>query len=359
MLWLAAPAQSLTEKGLNAERKGLDELAENYYRQAADTGLAARLRLGMLLERQERYAEAAQMLARADSGAEAMCHLALCLMETGDPPAARSAAERCLEQAPDGERALRSSAMATMALALCADGNFTNAAHWAGEAQKTDPSSARALNAAGIVQFRQGHDAEAIRLFRQATAKEPKNVDAYFNLGTMYCYRNNYESAIGTLRKGLQVERRSVKLLYCLGWAFMLKGDSEAAVECLESVTGIDSTHVNAYNRLGDIYFERGEHNRALAQYRHAAHFGPRLPEAWRLMGRTYVAMGENQKALRHYQKAVEADPQDAETYFQMALLYGKQKNNTRETANYRRAARLGHKAAQQWCTRKGLAWNK
>ena len=74
MATLCAVGQGSLEKGLNADRKGLDDLAESYYRQAVDTSAAARLHLGLLLERQEHFDEAARWLAKADSSAEAITH---------------------------------------------------------------------------------------------------------------------------------------------------------------------------------------------------------------------------------------------------------------------------------------------
>ena len=52
MLLAAAPAaaQGLLAKGSGAEQKGLTDLAEDYYRQAADTSATARLRMGILQE---------------------------------------------------------------------------------------------------------------------------------------------------------------------------------------------------------------------------------------------------------------------------------------------------------------------
>ena len=63
-LCLGATAQGLLDKGISAEAKGLDDLAEGYYREAADTSIAARLRLGLLLERHEHYREAISWLSQ-------------------------------------------------------------------------------------------------------------------------------------------------------------------------------------------------------------------------------------------------------------------------------------------------------
>ena len=249
-----ALAQGSLEKGINAASKGLDDLAENYFREAVDTNAQARLQLGMLLERKEHFGEASQWLVNADSSATAMTHLAACQAEQREWEDAKRSAEKAIELAAPADSALRASAMATLAWVYCIDENYTNALSWIHRAQEQDPTSARVLNVMGVIQFYKGNDNEATQTFRKAISTDPKNTDAYFNLGTMYCYRNHYDLAINTLKKGLKVERKSIKLIYCLGWAYLLKGEKDNAIECLETVIRYDSSYVNAYNRLGDTY---------------------------------------------------------------------------------------------------------
>jgi tetratricopeptide (TPR) repeat protein len=236
MLTLGATAQGSLEKGLNADSKGLNDLAVGYYREAVDTNAQARLHLGLLLQRMEHFAEAAHWLGKADSSATAMCHLAECLCEQRDWEGAKKAAEKAIELSAPADSALRASAMASLAMVYCVDESYTNASTWAHKAQAEDPKSARALNVTGIIYFYKGNDNEATQTFRKAIQSDPKNIDAYFNLGTMYCYRNSYDMAINTLKKGLKLERNSIKLIYCLGWAYLLKGEKENAIECLETV---------------------------------------------------------------------------------------------------------------------------
>ena len=203
MLSFAAVGQGALERGVGAEGKGLDDLAESYYRQAADTNREAALRLGMLLERRERYLEAGSWLARGDSGAVAMAHIARCHTELGRWSDAKQAAEKAVELADESDKEVRSSAMASLALTYAAEESYTNALSWAHKAVEADPQSARALNATGIILFRRGDDNGAIQQFRKALQKDPQNTDAVFNLGTLYCYRGNHDLAISTLRKGL------------------------------------------------------------------------------------------------------------------------------------------------------------
>ena len=350
-------AQSLVDRGKNAERQGLYDLAEKYYRQSVDSSHEARVLLGILLERKEHFSEASHWLASGDSGALALTHLAICQAELYRWAEARHTAQCAIEATDTGAHTLRADAMATLALTYCHDENYTNALLWAHRALNENPHSARAHNVVGIIEFRKGNENEAIRSFKEALKVDSRNIDAHFNLGAVYCYRNRYELAISTLKSGLKVERNSVKLIYCLGWAYLLKGENEHAVECLESVVRYDSNYVDAYNRLGDIRYEQGDFNQAIAHYRKATQVAPYHSEGYRLLGRAYLAKGQTNKALRNYQKAIEINNKDSEAYYQLALLYSQQKQSKKELANYKRAAKLGHREAQKWCVKKGVEY--
>ncbi|MCR5822180.1 MAG: tetratricopeptide repeat protein, partial [Bacteroidales bacterium] len=341
----------------NAVQKGLTDLAEGYFVEAGSTAysLAANYQLGLIMEGRERFVEAALLFAAADSSASAMAHLAACRVETSDWDEAKTAAEKAVELGGDPD--VEASAMATLALYYCHMKNYTNAAHWAKQATAKAPNSPRPWNVAGIVSYSKGNDSEAISHFRKALQVDPDNRDAYFNLGTMYCLRNNYESAVNTLRKGLQRHRQSLKLYHCLGWAYTLRGDKQKAIQCYQTVIELDSHYVDAYNRIGDIYFSQGDYERAISMYRQATRVAPRSAEGYKLMGHAYAEKGDYPAAIRNYQRATEMDKNDSQTYLLIADLYSKQGNQKREQANYKRAAKLGNTEAQAWCVKRGIKW--
>ena len=126
-------AAGLHAKGLNAERLGLTELAERYYRRALEapggdeSGLTQQ-QLGILLEQKEYYADAAAMLSRSGT-ATAMAHQAFCLIQLHLLDSAWHCAERALEA--DTASAL---AMTMMAYVETERDHHINAIAWANRA---------------------------------------------------------------------------------------------------------------------------------------------------------------------------------------------------------------------------------
>lgn len=180
----APTADGLVEKGLNAERLGLTELAEGYYRKASGHPTAD-LRLGILLEQKEYYEEATVLLVPGRD-AESQAHAALCLVQRHMPDSASHCAQRAIEQ--DTASVL---AMTVMAYVESHRDRHIDAIAWASRALKAGPDNARAHNMMGYVQYRKGNDAEAMRRFKQAIKLDSTLADAYFNLGTMYIQKNS------------------------------------------------------------------------------------------------------------------------------------------------------------------------
>ena len=143
-------AAGLREKGLNAERLGLTELAERYYRRALETpegdasGLTQQY-LGILLEQKEYYADAVELLNKCGT-AEALAHQSFCLLQMHQIDSAWHCAARAIET--DTASAL---AMTMMAYAETERDQHINAIAWANRALKADPKYARGENVMGYI----------------------------------------------------------------------------------------------------------------------------------------------------------------------------------------------------------------
>ena len=254
----------LTEKGLNAERLGLMELAENYYRRALTAGAdgAAALRLGVLLEQKEYYEEATALLVQG-SDAESQAHAAQCLVQRNMLDSALHCAERAIEQ--DTSSAL---AMTVMAYVESHRDHHINAIAWANRALKARAGYARGENMMGYVQYRKGNDAEAMRRFKQAVKLDSTLAEAYYNLGTLYCLRNSPMSAIKLLKEGIRRNPRNIRLYTALAQAYRQSGDAPKAMECYNQILEYDSVHTPTINRIGTLYCSQGHYERAIAFHR-------------------------------------------------------------------------------------------
>ena len=296
-------AAGLIERGQNAERLGLTELAERYYRRALQapegdaTGLAQQ-RLGILLEQKEYYPEAIGLLNQSNT-AEALAHQAYCLLQIHQIDSAAHCAARAIER--DTASAL---AMTMMAYVETERDHHINAIAWANRALKANPKSAQGENVMGYIQFRKGNHTEAMRHFKKAIQMDSTMANAYYNLGTLYCMRNSQDMAIKLLKQGLRRNPRNIRLFTALAYAYRMRGD------------------------------------------------------AYKYIGKAYTEWGKYDKAIQSFIRSTNISTTDPETYMYLAELYGKQKKGERKQQSaYKKAARLGEKEAQAWLVKRGIAW--
>ena len=180
-------ASDAFRKALDDHRAGrLDQAAAGYAAiVAADPDhLPAATNLAVLLYDQSRFADAVPLLETAlrldPALTEARYILALCLMRTGRPDAARDAFARAASDAPDDPRPLTGLA----ALALAA-GDFSGALERAEQALVRDAANADALNLKGAALKESGDFAAARDQFERALEVDPDHAEARANRGAI------------------------------------------------------------------------------------------------------------------------------------------------------------------------------
>ena len=247
---------ALTARALKAERQGLTELAEGYYRRAlsapgGDTATVAALHLGLLLEQKEYYTQALGLLNRCPM-AEGLAHQAYCLLQLNLVDSAAHCAARAVEQDSASPTAL-----SMMAYAESERDHHINAIAWANRALAADPRSALGENVMGYVQYRKGNHSEAMRHFKKAIKLDSTMSNAYFNLGMLYCLRNSHDMAIKLLKEGLRRTPRNIRLYTALAHAYRERGDLPKALQCYNQILEYDSLHTPTLNRIGTLYCHR------------------------------------------------------------------------------------------------------
>ena len=350
-------AAQLREKGINAEKIGLPELAERYYRRALEsaegdpTGETHRL-LGILMEQKE-YFDEAIMLLNQNNTSEALAHQAYCLLQLHDLDSASHCAQRAIEM--DTASAL---AKTMMAYVETERDQHINAIAWANRALRSDPKFARGENVMGYIQYRKGNHTEAMRHFKKAIQLDSTLADAYYNLGTLYCMRNSQEMAIKLLKQGLRRNPRNIRLYTALAYAYRMRGDNTKALACYKQILEYDSLHTPTLNRIGTVYCGEGHYEEAIAYHKRALNIRPNDAVAYKYIGKAYIDWGKYDKAIQSFIRSTDLCKTDPETYMYLAELYGKQKKGERKQQTaYKKAARLGNKDAQTWLVKHGISW--
>lgn len=118
------------------------------------------------------------------------------------------------------------------------------------------------LNLAAI--YHQAHEpSRALKLLREASARQPADADLKESLGVLYMETGNFRDAEHCWRHVLDEQPMRSSALSHLGLVYWTRGESERAQKLLER--SIESPDVSpfAYQRLLDFHLERGALDRA------------------------------------------------------------------------------------------------
>jgi tetratricopeptide (TPR) repeat protein len=120
-------------------------------------------------------------------------------------------------------------------------------------------------------------DSATIPAYQKLIALNPKDVEAYYNMGKAYTYKEpkDYQQALRCWQKAVELSPKEAKVYEEMGrvYFFTLK-DYLETVRCYEKVIEIDPTHAQAYFMIGNAYDKQGDKSKQTEYYQKAARLG-------------------------------------------------------------------------------------
>ena len=118
-------------------------------------------------------------------------------------------------------------------------------------------------------------DEAAERLFRQVTARDPLNAEAWHVLATIACRAGRAEEGLSLAERAHGLSRRDPQYLNTLGIASAELGRLDEAVQWLRRALKQRPDYVDAHYNLGKALAKRGELDEAERELRRAAALAP------------------------------------------------------------------------------------
>jgi tetratricopeptide (TPR) repeat protein len=225
------------------------------------------------------------------------------------------------------------------------------------ERANVDVSAAKAL---GRLYMADTDIDKAIVAFRQATALDPEDVQAYLHLAEAYMAKaeltheqTDFKKVIESYRQALILAPRDSDVLDKMVQAYLILGDQYFEREMVDEVVAaakklIDFNPDNwqAYWKLANIYRIVGQKNEEASTYAQVVGRWPFLAEAHLRLGQAYEAQGEIEAAVSEYEQAVTLAPTVAKAYIRLGRLYRAQNQLDISIAWYQAATQNNLKAA-------------
>jgi len=153
---------------------------------------------------------------------------------------------------------------------------------------------------------------------------EDKSYLDYFILGSTYYSQNEYDKAIEAYQNAIGLNPKDDDAYNNIGVVYGKKGEYAKAIDACQKAIELNPKSDNAYNNLGNTYGYKKEYDEAIEAYKKAIELNPKNASAYYNVGIAYGRKEEYVKAMEAYQKAIELNPQNTSAYinlFEMQII--------------------------------------
>src|SRR3569832_3824 len=160
---------------------------------------------------------------------------------------------------------------------------------------------------------------EARGLYEGICARDPRDAESWFMLGTVCGRMGDIAAAEHALRKALAITPDFAQARLNLGHALELQGRYAEAEDCYHRAAALKSDLADAHESLGRMFEQRGEWGGAREQYEFARRLHPAEPTPYLALGRLAQRSGGFAEAIHWFEQALRIDAHHAEGYYLLA----------------------------------------
>jgi tetratricopeptide (TPR) repeat protein len=154
------------------------------------------------------------------------------------------------------------------------------------EAIRVRSSRSIGYYAIGRVLLREEQPEQALNWFRQASEKEPKNLNNLLVYANLLRDTGQFEFAFFEYEKAVNGWPASWYPYYHVSWAYLLDGQPDLAFQAIEKAIELNPDNIGTHLRAGEIYEAFGEVDLALAAYQAVLAIDPEYAVALRAVER-------------------------------------------------------------------------
>lgn len=167
-----------------------------------------------------------------------------------------------------------------------------------GNCSRTRVESINRMNE-GVVLAAQKQYVQAAEKLESATAVDPTNDQAFWNLAIVHMEMHKFERARDDLQRAIDVNPDIAGYHEKLGTVLMELEDWEGAQRSFTQAIELDEGLFKAHYKLAQVHERLDNPQEALSEYTLAVQTGPRFIEGYRSLGRLYADLGYLEEAVQ------------------------------------------------------------
>jgi tetratricopeptide (TPR) repeat protein/peroxiredoxin len=173
--------------------------------------------------------------------------------------------------------------------------------------------------------FQHGFLDQAAQSFQQVIATRPDDVDAYYNLGTLYLRRNSLQEAQQYLEQTVKLRPNYPEAWNNLGMIAAQQGNSDEAVRNFRQSLQLRPSYATALLNLGNVYRRQGNLDEAETLLKRAFDSEPRNPEVNYGLGMLYARRDQTDRAAEYLESAITLRPDYADALNNLGVVFVQQ----------------------------------
>ena len=158
----------------------------------------------------------------------------------------------------------------------------------------------------------------ALEQYKDIYGKDPKSVDALFNIGWIYNEQKKFDTAARWLKKAADLDAQNARVQSELGFAYAKLNNPAAAVEAYTKATEIKADSPAAWVALGDVNYELKKDSKAAsAAYLKAVELGNASSATYYRLGWCFNDLNQFDKAAPQLKQAAALEPKSAAVWLE------------------------------------------
>ncbi len=195
---------------------------------------------------------------------------------------------------------------------------------------------------AGVEYAQMRRYVDAIKELERATAVDPTNDQAFFNLAIVHMEQREFSAAKEALQGAVAANAQAAGYHEKLGSVLMELKDWKGAQSSLTQALTLDASLFKAHYRLGRVAEELDDQQTALYQYTDAIKKGPRFLPAYSSLGRLYADLRYSDKAGQVLREALEValpgTEEEANVHHLLGTVYQQERKYDDAIAEFQKA---------------------
>lgn len=148
---------------------------------------------------------------------------------------------------------------------------------------------------------------ESIKALQHAADLNPKQTDAYLNMGVFYDEMNNFEASVKNLRQAIALDTMPDGAYYNLGNSYAHIGNYSEAIRHYKKSLELNAANEDAVNNIGNSYAAMKDYENAIVYFKKAIALNPANSKALNNLGITLIMTGKKEEGEAFIAKARQA----------------------------------------------------